>query len=296
MAIDIKSFRQNSGEAISGFIRHKGFKLSASLSFFTILTIGPMMLVMIFITSLFWGSDAVNGAIISQISDFVGNAAASRIQELIKNASVNSTSFKAVIGIAILVFAATTIFTDMQDSMNIIWDLKPRSGKTFQQKIKNRFFSFLIVAGLGLLMLLFLIANSLLEGFRSQLSEMFPQIQVTIVYVVNQVITFFIVTFLFAFVFRVLPDAVLSWKDVRTGALFSAMLFMAGRFGLSIYLKNSNIGSAYGSASSLIILLVWIFYSAIILYLGAEYTKAYYLRNNPEIKPKDFIELKGSGK
>jgi membrane protein len=125
---------------------------------------------------------------------------------------------------------------------------------------------------------------------------MFPQIPVTFMYVVNLVLTFFILTLLFAFDFRVLPDAVINWKDVRHGALFSAILFMAGRFGLSIYLKNSNIGGAYGSAGSLLILLLWIFYSAIILYLGAEYSKAYYLRNNSEIKPKDFTELKDDKK
>jgi membrane protein len=111
-------------------------------------------------------------------------------------------------------------------------------------------------------------------------------------YIVNLVLTFFIVTFLFAFVFRVLPDAVIKWKDVRHGALLSALLFMAGNLGLSIYLKNSNIGSAYGSARSLLILLVWIFYSAIIIYLGAEYSKAFYLKNNSRVKPKDFAELK----
>jgi membrane protein len=180
----------------------------------------------------------------------------------------------------------------MQGSMNIVWDLKLKPGRTFQQKLKNRFFSFLIVSGFGLLLLLLIITNSLLEGFKDQLLKMFPQIPLRLMYIVNLILTFFIVSFLFAFVFRVLPDAVIKWKDVRTGALVSAILFMTGSFGLSIYLKHSDIGSAYGSASSLLILLVWIFYSAIVLYLGAEYSKAYYLRNNAEIIPKDFTELK----
>lgn len=292
MAIDIKNFWQNLKEAISGFIQHKGFKLSASLSFFTILTIGPMMLVMIFITSIFLGPYAAEGAIIGKISEFVGDAASQRIQDLIKNASIDSTNIKAVIGIAVLVFAATTIFTDMQSSLNTVWGLKLKADRTFLQKIKNRFFSFLIVSGLGLLLLLFLILNSLLHGFMNQLSEMFSHIPLRLMYIVNLVLTFFIVTLLFAFVFKVLPDALISWKEVRHGALLSALLFMAGTLGLSIYLKNSNIGTAYGSARSLLVLLVWIFYSAIILYLGAEYSKAYYMRNNSQIKPKDFTELK----
>jgi membrane protein len=290
MAVSVKNFWQNLKEAVSGFIHHKGWKLSASLSFFTILTIGPMLLVMIYIASLFWGQSAVEGALISQISGLVGDAAAGRIQELIKNASVSGSSSRAVIGVAVLVFAATTIFTDMQDSLNIVWDLKLKPGKTFQQKLKNRLFSFLIVAGLGLLMLLLLIAGSLLEGFRSQLRELLPQLPVTPIYLVNLAVTFLIMALLFTFVFRVLPDAVISWKDVRQGALLSAILFMAGRFVMSVLLKHSNIGSAYGSASSLIILLVWIFFSAIILYLGAEYSKAFYLKHNSEIKRKDFTE------
>lgn len=275
-------------DARLGFQRHKLFKLSASLGFYTIFTIGPMMLVIIFISKLFWGLQAIEGTIHDKISGVIGIPAATQIQEIIKNASISGNNYVAVIGIIMLVFAATTVFTQIQDTMNTIWNLKVKAGRSWQQMLKNRLISFCIIAGLGLLLLASLILNGLLDGFMDKLHEMFPQTAIVVVYAVNLLFTLLVVSLLFAFIFKVLPDAIIQWKDVVAGSFFAAVLFMIGKFCITFYINHSNISTAYGSAGSLVILLLWIYYSANILYFGAEFTKAFALKYGAEIKPRNY--------
>jgi membrane protein len=163
-----------------------------------------------------------------------------------------------------------------------------KEGSGWLQMLKNRLLSFSIVAGLGFLLLVSLIVNALLEGFMSKLQEMFPHAAIVVVYIVNLLLTLLVVAILFAIIFKVLPDAVIQWKDVTAGALFTAVLFMIGKFCITFYINNSNMGSTYGSAGSLVILLLWIYYSATILYFGAEFTKAYALKYGDEIKPNEY--------
>lgn len=284
----IKGLWQILKDAGAGFRRHKVLKLSASLAYYTTFSLGPMMLVIIFLADLFWGREAIEGTIYRQIRGVVGNAAALQIQEIIKNASISGNDFTAVIGFVMLLVAATTVFSEMQDSINMIWNLRVKKGSGWLQMLKNRLLSFSIVAGLGFLLLASLIINALLEGFMSKLQEMFPHIAIVVVYVVNLLLTLLVVAFLFAIIYKVLPDAVIQWKDVAAGALFTAVLFMIGKFGITFYINNSNMGSTYGSAGSLVILLLWVYYSAIILYFGAEFTKAYALKYGAEIKPDEY--------
>ncbi len=247
-----------------------------------------MMLVIIFFSNLFWGREAIEGTIYSQISGVVGNTAALQIQEIIKNASISGNNFAAVIGFVTLLIAATTVFTEMQDSLNMIWNLRVKEGSGWLQMLKNRLLPFSIVAGLGFLLLGSLIINALLEGFMSKLQEMFPDAAIVVVYIVNLLLTLLVVAFLFAIIFKVLPDAVIQWKDVAAGALFTAVLFMIGKFCITFYINNSNMGSTYGSAGSLVILMLWIYYSSTILYFGAEFTKAYAVKYGAEIKPDEY--------
>ncbi|HET6559555.1 MAG TPA: YihY/virulence factor BrkB family protein, partial [Prolixibacteraceae bacterium] len=192
------------------------------------------------------------------------------------------------VGVLALMFAATTVFTQIQDTINTIWNLKVKSGKAWQMMVKNRLLSFSIVAGLGFLLLLSLLVNGIMEGFMSKLQDLFPQMAIVIIYVINLLVTLLVVASLFAFIYKVLPDAILQWKDVVAGALFAAILFMIGKFCITFYINSSNIGSTYGSAGSLVILLLWIYYSATIMYFGAEFTKAYALKYGAEIKPREY--------
>ena len=289
----LKDLWQIIKEAGGGFSQHDGFKLSASLSFYTLLTVGPMMLIIFYITGLFWGSSAIEGTIYSQISGIVGEEAAAQLQELIRSASVEGSSVMAIIGVVALLVSATTVFTQLQYSMNTIWDLQVKTGSSWQQMLKNRGFAFIFVAGISILMSVLLLVNGVLESFMGKIQQLFPHIAFTIIYPLNLLMTLAVVALFFAFVYKVLPDAYIKWRDVAAGALTTGLLFMLGNFAMTIYFNAGSPASAYGSAGSLIVLLLWIYYSAIILFLGAEITKAYAIRYGSHIKPKEYaIEIK----
>ena len=281
----IKKFWQLLKEAGAGFQRHKIFKLSASLAYYTIFSIGPMLLVIIFFSNLFWGRQAIEGKIYGQISGMVGESAAYQIQEIIKNVSVSGGGFSAVIGFVTLLIAATTAFNEMQDSINTIWNLRIKKNTGWKLMVVKRLLSFAFVAGLGFLLLVSLIANALISGFMTKLQEMFPDITIVLIYVLNIVVTFLIVAVLFTIIFKLLPDAIIRWKDVAIGACFSAVLFMIGKFCFNIYIGKADVASTYGTAGSIVVLMLWVYYSSVILYFGAEFTKVYALKYGSEIRP-----------
>lgn len=286
-----KGFWQLIKDATLGFRKHKVLKLSASLAFFTIFTLGPMLLVIIFISSLFLERKAVDGTIYSQIREVVGKGAAMQIQEFIKNASISGTNFMAVVSFIILLIASTTVFTEMQDSINMIWSVKEKHGMGWRQMLKNRLVAFIIIAGLGLLLMVSLIINGLMEGMLDKLQELFPNTGIGVIYMLNLLATLLVVTSLFAVIFKVMPDVVIRWKDVVAGALIAALLFMAGRFAIGYYINTIKGGSAYNSAGSMLIFLLWIIYSSATLYFGVELTKVYAMKYGDEIKPKHYAIL-----
>lgn len=264
-------------------------KLSASLAYYTIFSIGPMMIVIIFLANLFLGKAAVEGSIYEEVKGLVGDQAALQVQEIIKNASVSGDStVTAIIGFLALFIGATTVFSEIQDSINFIWNLKVKSKSGWLKMLLNRLLSFSLVASLGFLLLVSLLLNALIEGLMDRLKEMFPYMAVIVVYIVNLLLTLVIVWMLFAIIFKVLPDAEIRWKDVLVGAFFTALLFMGGKFAISFYIGSSDIGSTYGTAGSLVILLLWVYFSSIILYFGAEVTKAYAMKYGDEIKPNEY--------
>lgn len=275
-------------DAGSGFVKHDVLKLSASLCFFTMFSLGPMMLLIIYISGLFWGQNAIEGTVHTQLSSVIGDEPAKQVQELIKNASVTSTDFMAIIGVAVLIFAATTAFNEMHDSINTIWSLRVKKGRGLVQMLRSRLIAFILISGMALFLFVFLLVSSFLEGFMQTIREKFPHFSVPLFYVLNILFLLFTVALLFAFIYKILPDAHIRWKDVIVGALFASVLFMIGKFGFSFYISNSKIGSSFGSAGSFVVLLMWIYYSATILYFGAEFTKAYALKFGAEIAPKNF--------
>lgn len=273
----------------TGFMKDKVPKLSSSLAFYTIFSLGPMLIVVIYLSDLFWGQEAIEGMVYGQISKLVGHKAALQIQEIIKNAAISgNNTFNATVGFITLIIGATTVFAEIQDSINTIWKLKVKAEKGWITILKNRLLSFSLVVSLAFLLLVSLIINGLVEGFMDKLQEIFPQITIILVYIVNQVLILLITSSLFAIIFKVLPDAVIRWKDVAVGAIVTAVLFMAGRLAISVYIGRSNFGSAYGAAGSLVVLLLWIYFSSIILYFGAEFTKAYAVKYGNEIKPDKY--------
>ncbi len=275
-------------DAGAGFSKHKILRLSASLCFYTMFSIGPILLLVIYISGLFWGQKAAEGNVYIQISGFIGEQPAKQIQELIKNATITNSDLMAVISIVILIFTATTAFNEMHDSINTIWNLRIKKGRGFRQMLKVRLISFCLIGGIGLLFLVFLFVSGLFEGFMHKIKEMFPNFSVTLFYLLDIMILLLIVAILFAAIYKFLPDAHIRWSDVAAGALFASVLFLIGKFGFTLFIKHSNLRSSFGSAGSFVVLLMWIYYSSIMLYFGAEIAKAYALKFGDEIVPKDY--------
>ncbi len=272
----------------------KILKLSASLAYTTVFSFGPLLVVIIFLCSIFLGQEAVQGKIYNQMKQFVGPDAALQLQTIIKNASLSGKGTSAaVIGIVTLLFSATAVFAEIQDSINTIWGFKAKPQKGIWQFVRTRFLSFSIVISLGFLLLVSLAVTTIVEGLSNRLKSHFPDVTVIVFYILNLVISFSVITVLFLLIFKVLPDAKTKWKDVLPGAIASSVLFMIGKFGISFYIGKSNIGTTYGAAGSLVILLLWVYYSAIILYLGAEFALAWSAHKGSSLQPNDYaVSLK----
>ncbi len=276
-------------QALKGFSEDSVTKLSGSLAYFTVFSIGPMLIVIIFLADLFYGREAIEGNIYAQIEGFVGASSATQIQDIIKNASLSGKSnVTAVIGFVTLLIGATGVFTEIQSTINYIWNLKPKPKKNWLKMIANRLLSFSVVVSLGFLLLVSLIITAVVEALSNRLYQIFPDVTVTLVYVANLLLTFGITTLLFAIIFKVLPDAIIKWRDVLTGAMVTAVLFMLGKLGITYYIGNSDMSSSYGAAGSLVVILLWIYYSSIILYFGAEFTKAYAAEYGGRILPSKY--------
>lgn len=250
---------------------------------------GPLLIVLIFLCGFFFGQEAIQGKIYGQMQQFVGKDAASQLQTIIKNASLSGKgSVALVIGIITLLIGATAVFAEIQDSINTIWGFKAKPKKGLWKMLRNRFLSFSVIVSLGFLLLVSLVIATIVEGLSNRLKAIWPDVAVVVLYIVNLVISFVITAALFTVIFKVLPDAKTKWKDVLPGAIASTILFMIGKFAISLYIGKSRIGSTYGAAGSLVILLVWIYYSAIILYLGAEFAKAWTAHFGGRILPNDY--------
>lgn len=276
-------------KSFSAFGEDKITKLSGSLAYSTVFSLGPLLIVIISLCSVFLGKEAVEGEVYNQLKGFLGSASAEQVQDIIKNAYVSGKSkFAAVVSGIVLLIGATAVFSEIQDSINGIWGIKPKPKKGWVKFLQNRFLSFSLIIGLGFLLLVSLAVNTLIDGFNVKLQLWFPQVSIILFYIVNFILTAAIVSLIFAAIFKVLPDANIRWRDVSAGAFATTLLFMLGKFAISFYVSKSNIGSTFGTAGSLVILLVWVYYSSIILYFGAEFTKAWSLQYGSPIQPNHY--------
>jgi membrane protein len=236
-----------------------------------------------------FGKEAVNGEIFGQINEFVGNDAALQIQEMIKNVKLsNGNIFITLIGVIILLIGASGVFSEIQGSINYIWGIKAKPKRGLIKFIKNRLMSFSMIGSVGFLLLVGLIVNSLIDILSKRLAIYFPQDAIYLFYALNVLIMFSIITLLFTLIFKTLPDGKVVLRDCILGASFTAFLFMIGKFAIGAYLGRSDIASVYGAAGSIILILVWVYYSAIILYFGAEFTKVYAHTHGKKIIPNDY--------
>lgn len=278
-------------QSFQEFFDNRVLKLSAALAYYTIFSLPGLIIVVIWIIDTIWGHKAMEGSVYGQISGLVGSEAASQIQETIKNATLfPNKGFSTIVGLATLVFGATSVFAEIQDSINMIWRLKakPKKGMGWLKLIVDRLLSFSIVITMGFLLLVSLVINGLMDLLIHQITKRLPETQVALAYISNLVISFLIISFLFGLIFKILPDARIKWKAVRAGAFSTAILFMLGKFLISYYLGHSRMSSVYGSAGSVIVILLWVYYSAVILYFGAVFTRVYAIHHNMHIYPSQY--------
>jgi membrane protein len=276
-------------ETFKEFIDDNGLKLSAALSYYTIFSLPPLLIIIISLCGFFFGAEAVRGEIFGQINGLVGNEAAFQIQDAIKNVRLsNANTFATTIGVIALMIGASGVFTEIQDSINYIWGIRAKPKRGFVKFLKNRLMSFSMVGSAGFLLLVGLIINSLMDVLNEKLAIHFPKDTVYLFYVTNIVVVFIIITILFTIIFRTLPDGKVVLRDCLIGASFTAFLFMIGKFAIGAYLGSSAVASLYGAAGSVILILVWVYYSAIILYFGAEFTKVFAYTHGKKIIPNAY--------
>ena len=217
-------------QSFKNFSEDKIPKLSASLAYTTVFSFGPLLVVIIFLSSIFFGQEAIQGHIYKQMQQFVGTDTALQLQTIIKNASLSGKgTLAAVIGIITLLFSATAVFAEIQDSINTIWGFKAKPQKGLWLFLRARFLSFSVIISLGFLLLVSLAISSIIEGLSNRLKASLPDVTVIVFYILNLVVSFIVITALFALIFKVLPDAKTKWKDIIPGALASGIFFMAGR-------------------------------------------------------------------
>lgn len=270
-------------------INDKIFRMSAALAFYTIFSIAPILILILSVANYFIGKNAVEGEVYGQIKSFVGDDAALQIQQIIANTMLSGQiGFAAVISAAVLLFTATGVFTEIQDSINIIWCLKPKPKKGWLRLIINRLISFSMLISLAFLLMVTLLVNALLSTLGNRLAHMLPQISVYYAYLINVGLTFLVTVLLFGAIFKVLPDAHIKWRHVIGGAVFTALLFLLGKWAISIYLGHSKVNTTFGAAGSTMIVILWVYYSSIILYIGAEFTKHYAQWRGSGIYPNDY--------
>lgn len=276
-------------ETFSSFNDDNVMKLSAALSYYTIFSLPPLLIIIISLAGVFFGQDAVQGHLFGQINGLVGNEAALQIQDAIKNIKLTGNSmFATIISIAILIMGASGVFAEIQNSINFIWGIKAKPKKGLIKFLINRLMSFSMIASVGFLLMVGLIVNTLMDLLSNSLTNYFPEQFVYLFFALNYLVVFIIITLLFTIVFRTLPDGKVVTKDCIIGASFTAVLFVLGKFAIGLYLGNSSVGTIYGAAGSIVLILVWVYYSAIILYFGAEFTKVYAITHGKNIVPNNY--------
>ena len=280
-------FRQSAAvikDALAGWSDDKVPRLGAALAYYTLFSLAPLLIIVVGVASVVFGEDAAQGRISEQINGLVGDKGAEAIQAMLQNAGSEKSSgiLATVIGVVTLLFGASGVFAELQDALNTIWGVKPKPGRAVLDIVRARFFSFAMVLGIVFLLLVSLVVSAALAALGKFGSGRIPT---PLLHAVDLVVSVAVVAVLFAMIFKILPDVRIAWGDVWVGAFATSVLFTVGKILIGLYLGRSGVASAFGAAGSLVIVLVWIYYSAQILFLGAELTKAFARRHARAVVP-----------
>jgi membrane protein len=272
-------------ETFSDWTEDKAPRLGAALAYYAIFSIPPLVLLAISAVGLVYEGD-VRGAMQQQLAGLIGSDTAATIMETTRRSSDEKDAAAGVFGIALLLVGASGVFAQLQDAMNTIWEVQPKPGRGIFGMIKDRFLSFTMVLGIAFLLLVSLMLSAAVAAFGTLLGAWLPGGE-TVAHVFEFALSLGVTTLLFAMIFKLLPDVKIGWNDVWVGATATALLFTAGKFILGLYLGKGSIGSAYGAAGSVVIMIVWVYYSAQILFLGAEFTQVYANKYGSRVVPRE---------
>ena len=285
----IRSFFIFNKQVITEYFADNVLKYSASLAYYTTLSLAPLLIILISFSGFLFGREAMRGEVYGQITGLVGKDAALQIQTAIQNVHLNdNTPFATAVSLIVLLIGATGIFGEVQDSLNKIWGLKTKTRKVWWKLLTDRLLSFSLILSLGFVLTVSLILNAFVAAFSSKLNGVIMGAGDTVLPIIDTILSAGFTMLMFATIFKVLPDAKIKWKDVFVGAFITSVLFSLGKFAIGYYLGKSNLASVYGAAGSVIIIMVWIYYSSAILYLGAVFTKVYASDYGGKIYPNDY--------
>ena len=276
---------------INGFVEDRVMKLSASLAYYTILAMSPLLMVIISVASMIYEQQAIEKQIYNELRDLLGSELALEIQKFVLNSSVTGENSIALIsGVAVMIVAATAVFMDMQSSLNLIWQVKAKPKRGWLKMIKNRVLSFSLIVSLSFTLLVSMMLNAVVSALGRYFFDLFTDYNEgleAIFFVVNQIISLLISAVIFTLIFKILPDVKMKWKAAFIGGIFTTVLFTLGQLGIGFYLDQFQPGLNFGSAGSIVAILVWVYYTAVIVYLGAEFTQVYAEKYGVGIQPSE---------
>ncbi|RNI30104.1 YihY/virulence factor BrkB family protein [Rufibacter immobilis] len=268
------------------FMKNNSLRLAAALSYNTIFSLPPLLFIVVRSAGYFFGEEAVTGQLYTQIKGLVGADAAAEIQTMITKLHLEGSNPVATwIGIGTLVFAGTTIFVTLQESLNQVWNLQTKAKNGILKLAMDRLLSFGMILSLSFLLLVSLVVSAVIGVLTDYMQRLMPGLAVVFVYILDVVVSMGFVTLLFALIFKYLPDAIIRWRDVWVGALVTAFLFLLGKYLIGWYIGRSDFSNSYGAAGSMVVLLSWVYYSSLIIFFGAEITQEYADTFGQPVKP-----------
>jgi len=272
----------------SDFIEDAALDRAAMIGFYTIFSLPAVLIITIRIAGAVFGNDAVRGQVVQQISGIVGHDSAAQIQSIIENASLSPAStMGTIVGVCTMIFTATTVFVALQDSLNTIWEVKAKPEKGWLKLVVDRVLSLALVVSLGFLLLVSLSIDILLGVVNDFLRQQLSGFAIYLITAGNILVSILISIVIFAAIFKVLPDAKIKWYNVWVGATVTAILFVLGKYVLSLYFQHEPLADTYGAAGSMVLILIWVYYTSIIFLLGAEFTQVYSRDKDQGIVPQD---------
>jgi membrane protein len=261
-------------ETFTEFGQDKAPRLGAALAYYTIFSIGPLLLICISMAGIFLGDEAAQGKVSGELGKIFGAEMAKSLEQMVQAAAKPKAGMIAtIVGVVTLLFGASGVFGQLKDALNTIWNVEPKRASGVMGFVKGRFLSMAMVLGIGFLLLVTLLVDTVISAMGGYVSQYVGGEAVA--HALQLALSFAVATVLFAAIFRILPDLKIAWRDVWLGAVLTSILFVLGKWGLGVYLGKAAPGSAYGAAGSLVILLIWVYWSAQILFLGAEFTQVY---------------------